>query len=138
MRAAVVVFVDEGVELGLQFGDGVGAGLAGEPAFEGLVEAFDLAAGGGVVGGGVDLDDAQVVQFCFQGVAAAFAAGKAGGEHHAVVGQCGVRDAMGGSGFAEFVPDDGAGDADVCGHGDGVAGVVVEPVQDFDVGLVGE
>jgi hypothetical protein len=29
--AVVVVFVDEGVELVLQFGDGGGAGLAGEP-----------------------------------------------------------------------------------------------------------
>ena len=26
-----------------------------QPAFEGLVESFDLPAGGGVVGGGVDL-----------------------------------------------------------------------------------
>nr|WP_231737595.1 hypothetical protein [Mycobacterium sp. IS-1742] len=125
----MVVLVDEGVELGLQFGQGVGVGLAGEPAFEGLVEAFDFAAGGGVVGGGVDLDDAKVVQFVLQGVAAASAAGQSGGEHHAVVGQCRVRGAVSGSGFAEFVGDDGAGDAGVRGHGDGVAGVVVEPVE---------
>jgi hypothetical protein len=39
--AAVVVLVDEGVELGLQLGDGGRAGLAGEPFVEGLVEAFD-------------------------------------------------------------------------------------------------
>jgi hypothetical protein len=50
----VVVLVDEGVELGLQLRQGGGAGLAGECFLEGLVEAFDLAAGGGVVGGGVD------------------------------------------------------------------------------------
>jgi hypothetical protein len=37
----VVVVVDEGVELGLEFGEGGGAGLAGEGFFEGLVEAFD-------------------------------------------------------------------------------------------------
>ena len=55
VRAVVVVFVDEGVELGLQLGECGGAGLAGQPSFEGLLEAFDLAAGGGVVGGGVDL-----------------------------------------------------------------------------------
>jgi hypothetical protein len=42
VRAAVVVFVDEDVESGLQFGDGGGAGLAGEPAFEGLVESSTL------------------------------------------------------------------------------------------------
>jgi hypothetical protein len=34
--AVVVVFVDEGVDLRLQLGDGVGAGLADEPAFEGF------------------------------------------------------------------------------------------------------
>jgi hypothetical protein len=48
--AAVVVFVDEVVEVGLQLGEGGGAGLVAEVLFEGLVEAFDLAAGGGVVG----------------------------------------------------------------------------------------
>ena len=57
--SAVVVGLDEGVQLGLQFGDGGGAGLAGKPFFEGLVKAFHLAAGGGVVRGGVDLGDAQ-------------------------------------------------------------------------------
>ena len=37
----MVVGLDEGVELGLQFGEGGGAGLAGEPFFEGLVESLD-------------------------------------------------------------------------------------------------
>jgi len=59
VRPAVVVFVDEGVELGLEVGEGGGLGLFGQKAFEGLVEAFDLAAGGGVIRGGVDLGDAQ-------------------------------------------------------------------------------
>jgi hypothetical protein len=63
MRAAVVVFVDEGVEVGLQLGDRVRWGLVGEPAFEGLLKSFDLATGGGVVGGGVDLGEAQAAQF---------------------------------------------------------------------------
>ena len=53
--SAVVVFVGEGVELGLKFFDRGGFGLLEQPAFEGLVEAFDFSAGGGVVGGGVDL-----------------------------------------------------------------------------------
>jgi hypothetical protein len=55
--SAVVVFVGEGVELGLQFGDRGGGGLVGQPFLEGLLESLDLAAGGRVVGGGVDLND---------------------------------------------------------------------------------
>ena len=56
----MVVDVDEGVDLGLQFGQGRCSGLAGEPAFEGLLEA-DLAAGGRMVRGGVDLPPASRV-----------------------------------------------------------------------------
>lgn len=138
MGAAVVVFVGEGVELGLELGQGCGSGLAGEPAFEGLVESFDFAAGGGVIGGGVDLAHAQAVQFGFVLVAAAFAAGESGGEDHAVVGEGGVRDAVFGNGFGEFVGDGGAGDVGVGGDGECVAGVVVDPAQDFGVGAVGE
>ena len=115
MWAAVVVFVDEVVELGLQLGDGGGAGLVAEVLFEGLVEAFDLAAGGGVIRGGVDLDDAQAADFVLECVAATFAAGESGGEDHAVVGQGGVWDAMGGNGIEEVGDDDGAGDAGVRG-----------------------
>jgi hypothetical protein len=36
VRSAVVVLLDEGIELGLEFGDGGGPGLAGEPLFEGF------------------------------------------------------------------------------------------------------
>ena len=91
-----------------------------------------------MVGGGVDLADSQVAEFGFECVASSFAAGKAGGEDHAVVGEGGCRDAMAVSGFGEFCQDDGGGDAAVCGHGDGVAGVVVDPAEDFDVGAAGE
>jgi hypothetical protein len=55
----VVVVAGEGVELGLELGDGGGGGLAGEPFFEGLVVALDLAAGLGVVGAGVPEADPQ-------------------------------------------------------------------------------
>ena len=49
-RAAVVVLVGEGVEQGLQLGQGGGlGGLGAEPLFEGLLEPFDFAAGAGVV-----------------------------------------------------------------------------------------
>ena len=63
------------VELVLEFGKGGGAGLGVEVLFEGLVEAFHLAAGGGVIRGGVDLDDVKAVQFVLEGVTSAFAAG---------------------------------------------------------------
>jgi hypothetical protein len=77
--AVVVVGLDEGIELGLKFGEGGGAGVAGEPFFEGLVESLDLAAGGGVVGAGVDLSDPEAVYFVFKAVASAFASGEPGG-----------------------------------------------------------
>ena len=45
---------------------------------------------------------------------------------------------MGLIGFAEGIHDDGSGDAAVRGDRECVAGVVVEPGEDFGVGLVGE
>ncbi len=45
VRAVLVVFGAEPVELGLQLGDGGRGGLFREPAFLGLVEAFDLSLG---------------------------------------------------------------------------------------------
>ena len=54
----MVVEVAEPVELGLEVGEGGGGGLCGEPAFQGLVEAFDLALGLRVVGVAVLLGDA--------------------------------------------------------------------------------
>jgi hypothetical protein len=41
VRAVVVVFDNEGIDLGLQLGEVGGAGLIDQPAFEGLVEPFD-------------------------------------------------------------------------------------------------
>ena len=40
--------------------------------------------------------------------------------------------------ITEFGEDDGAGDAVVSGDAECVAGVVVDPAQDFDVGTVGQ
>src|SRR5512133_3981416 len=60
MGAAVVVLVLEPVEQGLQVPDRGGlVGLGAQPGLHGLLEAFDLAAGGGVVRAGVLLGDAQ-------------------------------------------------------------------------------
>ena len=67
--SVVVVGVGEVVELVLELVDGVGAGLGGEPFFEGLLESFDFAAGGGVVWSGVFLFDAEFVEQRFEAVA---------------------------------------------------------------------
>jgi len=45
---------------------------------------------------------------------------------------------MSGNGFREFVDDGGTGDAVVGGDGEGVAGVVVEPAQDFHMSTVAQ
>jgi hypothetical protein len=79
-----------------------------------------------------------VAQFALELVASAFATSQSGGEDHAVVGQGGGRNALGLMGFAERIQDDGSGDAAVRGDRACVAGVVVEPAEDFGVGLVGE
>jgi hypothetical protein len=114
------------------------AGWSGWARSHRLLEPFDLAAGGGVVGSRVLLDDAEPAQFGLEGVAAAGAAGEAGGEHHAVVGEGGGWCAVAGHGGQEGVDHGGAGDAAVGGDRQGVAGVVIEPGQDLDVGAGGQ
>lgn len=56
----------------------------------------------------------------------------------AVIGQRGGRDAVRVGGSQERGDDVVAGDRVVCGAGQQVAGVVIEPVQDLHVGAVGE
>ena len=85
--APLVVLVDEGVELCLEFGDCGGAGLSGEPFFECLVEAFDFAAGRGVVRAGVLLGDPEVRECGFEVVAAAAESGETDGVDKSVVGE---------------------------------------------------
>ena len=135
VRAVVVVLVGELVEQGLQLGDGGGlVGLGAQPLLHRLLEPFDLAAGGGVVRSGVLLDDVSRRSSFSSCVAAAAAAGEPGGVDHAVVGQGGggmsVRSAV----CAEGGEHDRAGDPVVGGDVQGVAGVVVEPGHDLDVG----
>jgi hypothetical protein len=55
----LVVGEAERVELGLELAQGPGCRLAREPAFQGLVEALDLALGLGVPGRPVLLPDAE-------------------------------------------------------------------------------
>ena len=80
VRPAGVVVGGEGIQLGLQFGDGGGRVLAGEPFFEGLVEALDLAAGLRVVGPAVAEPDPQGGELAFERdpAAAAVEAGEDG------------------------------------------------------------
>ena len=104
----VVVDLDEGVELGLEFGNRSRGRLGAVPFLHGLLEAFDFAAGGGMVGSGVFLPDAEFHQFVLESVAGRSAAvGEAGGEHQAVVGQGGERDAvLGGNGLVVRIASD--------------------------------
>jgi hypothetical protein len=83
--------------------------------------------------------DAEGGEFVLEAVAAGAAAvGEAGGEHETVVGQGGERCAVAGDGVAEGGDDGWAGDGPVGGDRQCVAGVVVEPGEDLDVGAVGE
>ena len=80
--------VDEAVDLVWEVGGGGGGRLRAEPFLEGLLEPFDFAAGGGVVGAGVLLVNAEPLELFFEAVAAgASALGESCGEHHAVVGE---------------------------------------------------
>ena len=59
VRPSLVVELAEAVELGLQLASRRGGWLLGEPAFEGLVPALDLALGLRVAGVAVLLGDAE-------------------------------------------------------------------------------
>ena len=63
MGPAFVVVVDELVDEGLELVDGRGlTGLGPQPLLHGLLESFDLAAGGRMVRPGVLLAHAQTVK----------------------------------------------------------------------------
>ena len=112
----VVVDVNESVELGLQLGEGVRGRLSAEPFLHRLLESFDFAASGWVVGTGVLLQDAVFDEFVLEGVAGRAApVGEAGGEHQTVVGQGGEGDPVFGDGCSEGVEDGWAGDGLVGG-----------------------
>ena len=84
VAAFVVIDDGEDLELVLQLGDRCRRGLASEPAFEGLVETFDLDLGLRVVGVAVLLGDVELPEEVFEAVAAA---DETGGIDHAVVGK---------------------------------------------------
>jgi hypothetical protein len=66
VRPCGVVVGGELVELGLQAADSDGGVLSGEPFFQGLVEALDLAAGLRVVGPGMAVGDSQGGELAFE------------------------------------------------------------------------
>jgi hypothetical protein len=102
VRPVVVVGADEGVDEGLQLGDGGRLDrLGGELSLQGLLEPFDLAAGGGAVRAGVLLHNVAAAQLVLEVVASAAAAGEAGGVDGAVVGERGGRIAVLGGGMGE-------------------------------------
>jgi hypothetical protein len=112
--------------------------LGAEPVLHGLLEPFDFPLGLGVVRFPVLLGDAEAAQFGFQGVAAAPAAREPGSEDQPVIGQSRGRGAVGGGRGAERGQDGRAGDPDVGGERESVAGVVIEPGQDLGVLPAGE
>lgn len=133
-----VVELNEGVELVLERGDRVGWVEGGEVALQCLLEAFDLAAGGGVVRGGVLVGDAEIGEEGLEAVASSADAGEAGGVDEAVVGEHRCRNAVCFGCCGELGDDDRGCDPGVGGDGEGVAGVVVEEGEDLDVGAIGE
>jgi hypothetical protein len=107
VRAVLVIELDEGVEEALQLADRGGLDrLGGQPLLHGLLESFGFAAGGGVVGAGVLLHHAEAAQLVLERVAAAAAAGVAGGVDHRVIGQRGRGDAVLSCGVGERVGHD--------------------------------
>lgn len=116
--------------------DAVGGVVCGEPGFLGLVEAFDLPLGLRVVRGAVLLLDAEGLQGFLERVQATFAAGEPGGEDHPIIGEGGGGEAVRVACGQELVQDYLAGDSGVWGAGQQVAGVVIEEVQDLDIGAI--
>ena len=111
---AGVVAISKGVEQRLQGRQGVGVADA-QPAFEGLVEAFDLALGLGVAGVAVLLHDPQGGDDVLEVVGAAFVVGESGGVDQSVVGQGGRWEAMDSCCLQERLGHDGRGDEVVAG-----------------------
>src|SRR5262245_13990369 len=132
---AGVVVGGEAVELGLQGVDGGYRPLAGEPFLQGLVEAFDLAAGLGVVGPGVAVGDAGGDQFALDDAGAV--PGR-GGEHGAVVGEHRGGWSVLVSGVAEDSDHVGGAVGRPGGGGDQEPGVIVDDVEDLGAGAAGQ
>ena len=82
------------------------------------------------------LRDVALAELVLEVVATGGPTEQADGEHAAVVGECGGREAMRGSGFTERGEHDWSGHGAVGGDGQGVAGAVIEPGQDLHIGAL--
>ena len=130
-----VVDVCEGVELGLQLGQSSRGWLCAEPLLHGLLKSLDFALGLRVVGFAILLGDAQDDELVFETVVAV---AESGGEDKAVICQRGFGDAVDADRGAEGLQDDRSGHWRVGGDADRLAGVVIDPGQDFNVTSGGE
>lgn len=130
-----VVSMLEFGELGVELCDARGGWSGVEPPFLGLVEPLNFPLRLGVPGGTVFLANAECCQEVFEAVSAA---GESGGVNTAIVGEGGRWEAVVVNVVAESVDDYGAGDARVGVQGEEEPGVVIEPVDDFDVGAISE
>ena len=130
VRPGGVIRAGEGIEQGLQLGEGGGLGLlGGEPFLHRLLEPLDFALGLGMVRLAVLLLHTQAAELVLQAIAATSAAGEPGGEHHPVVGQRRGRRPVGGHRGPERREHDRAGDPAVRGHRQRQPGVVIQPGQ---------
>ena len=84
MRPGEVVVLAELIELALEISNRCHFGLLSQPLLQGLVKAFHFAAGLGMVGTGVLLDDFQTGHLCLESVAAA---SRSAGEDRSVIAQ---------------------------------------------------
>jgi hypothetical protein len=135
VRPPLVVGEAEGVELGLKLAQGPCCRLTREPAFQGLVEALDLALGLGMPGRPVLLPDAEVGEQVLEPVATTGEPGRVDG---AVVSERRGRPAVLLASRDERGHHVVAGDPPEGGDGEQEAGVVVEPADDLDLGAVGQ
>lgn len=122
----VVVVGDEGVELGLQFGEVGGRWAAAEPFLEGLLEAFDLAAGLGVVGAGRLGDDTDGAQLDLE---ADLEAAQTSGEVEPIVAELSQWHPPQGGGLAERLPGGVGGGFGQCLDAQRDTGVVIEEAE---------
>src|SRR5439155_6946897 len=106
-----------------------------EGPLERLVEALHLAAGLGVAVAGVLVLDAQARQL---GLQVDLAAAGAGVEDQAVVAEPGSGVTVFSTGSVEDFDDVPGGDREKGDRGQEEAGVVVDEVEDLDLGAVGE
>lgn len=116
MGAPVVVFVDEFIDEILKFGDAVCGWPCGQPFLHGLLEPFDFAGRGGMVGSSVFLGDAEFGESGFDAVASALPASESSCVDEAVVGEHRRWESMVFNGFVKRVDNNLAGDPPVAAN----------------------